>query len=159
MPSIPVRRLNHAVLYVRDVPRAVAFYRGVLGLEPIHEEANLKGAAFMRAPNSPNDHDLGLFEVGPDAAGPVPGAVGLYHLAWEVDRVEDLVGAREVLLRAGALVGQSDHGTTKSLYAHDPDGNEFEVMWAVPRERWSEVAGSPPIAPLDLEAVVAQFAG
>ena len=99
----------------------------------------------------------GLFEVGPDAAGPVPGAVGLYHLAWEVDRVEDLVGAREVLLRAGALVGQSDHGTTKSLYAHDPDGNEFEVMWAVPRERWSEVEGSPPVAPLDLEAVVAQF--
>ena len=85
--------------------------------------------------------------------------MGLYHLAWEVDRVEDLVGAREVLLRAGALVGQSDHGTTKSLYAHDPDGNEFEVMWAVPRERWSEVAGSPPVAPLDLEAVVAQFAG
>ena len=68
-------------------------------------------------------------------------------------------GAREVLLRAGALVGQSDHGTTKSLYAHDPDGNEFEVMWAVPRERWSEVEGSPPVAPLDLEAVVAQFAG
>ena len=59
----------------------------------------------------------------------------------------------------GALVGQSDHGATKSLYADDPDGNEFEVMWAVPHDRLDEVQGSPPVAPLDLAAVVAQFAG
>ncbi len=159
MTSIPVRRLNHAVLYVRDVERSVAFYREVLGLQPTHADWPMMGAAFMRAPGSPNDHDLGLFAIGDAAPGPVRGAVGLYHLAWEVDRVEDLVAAREVLLRAGALVGQSDHGPTKSLYAHDPDGNEFEVMWAVPRERLGEVQGLPPVAPLDLDAVVAQFAG
>ena len=32
----------------------------------------------------------------------------------------------------GALVGASDHGANKSLYAKDPDGIEFEVMWEVP---------------------------
>jgi catechol-2,3-dioxygenase len=157
MTSIPVRRLNHAVLYVRDVERSVAFYRDVLGLEPVHDSWKTMGAAFMRAPGSDNDHDLGLFAIGDGAPGPIRGAVGLYHLAWEIDRIEDLVAARETLLRAGALVGQSDHGATKSLYAKDPDGNEFEVMWAVPRERLSEVAGAPPVAPLDLESVVAQF--
>jgi catechol-2,3-dioxygenase len=159
MTSIPVRRLNHAVLYVRDVERSVAFYRDVLGLEPVHDDWKTMGAAFLRARGSENDHDLGLFAIGDGAPGPVRGAVGLYHLAWEVGRIEDLVEARETLRQAGSLVGQSDHGATKSLYAMDPDGNEFEVMWAVPRDRLAEVQGSPPVAPLDLEAVVAQFAG
>ena len=159
MTSIPVRRLNHAVLYVRDVERSVSFYRDVLGLEPVHDDWRTMGAAFVRAKGSANDHDLGLFGIGQAAPGPVRGAVGLYHLAWEVDRVEDLVEAREVLRQAGALVGQSDHGATKSLYGMDPDGNEFEVMWAVPHDRLGEVQGSPPVAPRDLEAVVAQFAG
>ena len=36
------------------------------------------------------------------------------------------------LLGAGALVGQSDHGVSLSLYAKDPDGLEFEVFWTVP---------------------------
>ncbi len=40
---------------------------------------------------------------------------------------------RARLLQVGALVGESDHGVSKSLYAKDPDGIEFEVMWAVPR--------------------------
>ena len=34
----------------------------------------------------------------------------------------------------GALVGASDHVTTKALYAHDPDGLEFEVSWLLPAE-------------------------
>ena len=42
--------------------------------------------------------------------------------------------ARTALREAGALVGESDHITTKSLYAVDPDGNEFEVCWLVPAE-------------------------
>ena len=59
---MPVRRLNHAVLYVRDLARAVGFYRGTLGLEVRMEVPGR--AAFLRAPDSVNDHDLGLFEIG-----------------------------------------------------------------------------------------------
>ena len=36
----------------------------------------------------------------------------------------------------GALIGQSDHGVNKSLYARDPDGLEFEVMYLVPADEW-----------------------
>jgi len=155
-------RLNHAVLYVRDVQASVRFYTETLGFRRVDMTPDgFAGAAFLQAPDSTNDHDLGLFELGP-GAGPSPAGrstVGLYHLAWEVGRIEDLVEARATLLQAGSLVGQSDHGATKSLYAMDPDGNEFEVMWAVPRDRLGEVEGSPPVAPLDLDAVVAQFAG
>ena len=138
---MPIQRLNHAVLYVADVERSVAFYTDVLGFHRIEEMAELKGAAFLRAAGSTNDHDLGLFEIG--AAGPSGAGrttVGLYHLAWEVDTLAELerVGVR--LSEAGALVGASDHGTTKSLYGKDPDGLEFEVAWMVPADRIDDAA-------------------
>ena len=150
---IPVRRLNHAVLYVRDAARAAAFYTDVFGFEPI---AEFPGAAFLRAAGSTNHHDLGLFSVGPDAPGPQPGRVGLYHLAWQVDSIADLATARDTLRRVGAYVGESDHGATKSIYGHDPDGNEFEVMWMLPRDEWGEHERDATIAALDLDAEIAR---
>jgi catechol-2,3-dioxygenase len=80
----------------------------------------------------------------------------LYHLAWQVPSVEDLRTARDDLVAAGAYVGESDHGATKSIYGHDPDGNEFEIMWMVPRDQWGDHEHDAPIAPLDLDAEIAQ---
>ncbi|WP_037573511.1 VOC family protein [Phaeacidiphilus oryzae] len=143
-----VRRLNHAVLYIRDVRRSVEFYSAVLGFGVA---AEIPGrAAFLRAPDSLNDHDLGLFALGGGAPAPSRGSVGLYHLAWEVGTLGELTAAREELVRRDALVGQSDHGVSKSLYAQDPDGIEFEVMWRVPREDWPADGGAG-VLPLDLQ--------
>jgi catechol-2,3-dioxygenase len=132
-----VTRLNHAVLYVNDLERSVVFYRDVLGFRQIPMTPDgFRGAAFLQAADSTNDHDLGLFEVGADAR-PSPagrGAVGLYHLAWEVDTLDELERTAHRLAEAGALVGTSDHGTTKSLYGKDPDGLEFEVVWLIPKD-------------------------
>ena len=63
-----------------------------------------------------------------------PGAVGLYHLAWEVGTLGELAELRDRLRERDALVGASDHGTTKSLYGKDPDGLEFEIVWLVPAD-------------------------
>jgi len=128
-----VKRLNHAVLYVRDVDRTVRFYEEALGFKVV---AGFPGAAFLQVPGSHNDHDLGLFEVGPQAGPSAAGrsTVGLYHLAWEVESLGELAEVAERLTTMGALVGASDHGTTKALYAKDPDGIEFEVSWLVPAE-------------------------
>lgn len=137
---MPVRCLNHAVLYVRDAEVSARFYERALGFERLG--MGFPGAVFMRAPGSTNDHDLGLFSIGqgaqPSAAG--RGSVGLYHLAWEVSTLTDLEDLSEKLREAGALVGASDHGTTKSLYAKDPDGLEFEVAWIVPADLLDEAA-------------------
>ncbi len=143
-----VRRLNHAVLYVRDVARSVAFYTDALGLVLDTEVPGR--AAFLSAPGSLNDHDLGLFAVGPDAPGPEAGRVGLYHLAWEVGTLGELAAARARLTAHGALVGATDHLVSKSLYAKDPDGNEFEVMWRVPREDRPGPDEPDRLRPLDL---------
>ena len=150
-----MRRLNHAVLFVRDLERSVAFYREAFGFEEVARAGGRM--AFLRAAGSDNHHDLGLLAVGPAAPSPEPGSVGLYHLAWEVGSISDLATARDTLVRLGALGGQSDHGATKSLYGRDPDGNEFEVMWMVPRDRWGEYESSAPVLPLDLEAELARY--
>lgn len=84
-----IRRLNHAVLYVRDVTRSLAFYQDVLGFRVVHQ---FPGAAFLQAPDSDNDHDLGLFQIGEQAGPSTAGreSVGLYHLAWSVTTLTDL---------------------------------------------------------------------
>jgi catechol-2,3-dioxygenase len=151
---MPVHRLNHAVLYVRDVARSVAFYRDALGFRPIAGMDSLTGAAFLQAPGSTNDHDLGLFEIGPNA-GPSPAGrttVGLYHLAWEVDTLAELERIAAKLTELGALAGASDHSTTKALYARDPDGLEFEVSWLVPADLLTDeiLAGRARIERLDI---------
>jgi catechol-2,3-dioxygenase len=150
-----VRRLNHAVLYVRDARQAAAFYQDAFGFEVLADYG--EGAAvFMRAAETENHHDLGLFSIGPDAPLPQAGRVGLYHLAWQVDTIVDLAEIRERLVRLGSIVGESDHGVTKSLYGKDPDGNEFEVMWMVPREQWGDMEHAAITQRLDLAAELAQ---
>ncbi|GII86641.1 glyoxalase [Sphaerisporangium siamense] len=149
--AMPVHRLNHAVLYVRDVERSVAFYERALGFRVV---MGFPGAAFLQAPGSTNDHDLGLFQLGKGAGPSQAGSatVGLYHLAWEVDTLEDLEQTAVRLREMGALVGASDHSTTKALYAKDPDGLEFEVSWLVPASLITEetIAGRSSIQPLDI---------
>jgi catechol-2,3-dioxygenase len=151
-----VRRLNHAVLYVNGLKRTVDFYTQALGFEVRMEIPGR--AAFLRAPGSVNDHDLGVFDIGAGHASGRP-EVGLYHLAWEVGTLAELVEARQKLLAAGALVGESDHRVSKSLYAKDPSGIEFEVLWRVPVEDWeSELAADGGVTlPLDWERTLARW--
>jgi catechol-2,3-dioxygenase len=147
-----VRRLNHAVLYVRDAQRSARFYAEVLGFVVAEQMGDR--AVFMRtSATTSNHHDLGLFSVGPQAAPPTQGErVGLYHLAWEVGSLPELAEARDALTAARALVGTNDHGTSLSLYAKDPDGIEFEVFWLVPSEEWATRQGGP----LDIERELSQ---
>lgn len=148
---MPITRLNHAVLFVRDVDAAAEFYATAFGFEEIERPQGMR-AVFMRSPVGGNHHDLGLFEVGPEAPRPPRGSVGLYHLAWQIDTIEGLAEMAIRLRELGSLGGASDHGVSKSLYGRDPDGNEFEVMWEVPREAWGEYERHATVMPLDLDA-------
>jgi len=153
-----VTRLNHAVLFVSDIERAVDFYTDVFDFEVIAREPRAN-AAFLRTPGSDNHHDLGLFGLGPNAAPKVRGSIGLYHLAWQVPTIDDLAEARAALVEAGAITGESSHGATKSVYGVDPDGNEFEVMWLLPRDSWGEYEHKGVVERLDLAAEIERWSG
>lgn len=156
MTISPVR-LNHAVLFVADVERAVSFYTDVFGMRVVTREAGMT-AAFLRLPRSGNHHDLGLFGI--DGAIPQQRrSVGLYHLAWQLDTIDELVAFRQVLLTKGAHTGESSHGATKSIYGADPDGNQFEVMWMLPRAQWGEYESTAVVERLDITAELGRWSG
>jgi catechol-2,3-dioxygenase len=141
-----LKRLQHLVLWVADVERSVRFYCDVVGFEV---QRRYPQAAFLKIPESADDHHLGLFEQ-PGLRPPDEGVARMYHAAWEVGVLDDLARVRTRLIAAGALVGSSDHGVSLSLYAKDPDGLEFELFWTVPN-------GTPiGTRPLDLEAELAR---
>jgi catechol-2,3-dioxygenase len=131
---------------VSDVERSVRFYQDVLGFEV---KARYPRAAFLKIPGSPDDHHLGLFEQ-TGVPGPDEQVARMYHSAWEVGDITDLLQARRRLIETGALVGSSNHGVSLSLYAKDPDGLEFEIFWTVPDGR------SAPTRALDLEGELAR---
>jgi catechol-2,3-dioxygenase len=144
--GVGIRRLQHLVLWVGDVERSVRFYCDVLGFEV---KTRYPNAAFLRIAGSSEDHHLGLFEQA-GVGCPDERAARMYHAAWEVGDITDLVRARRRLIEAGALVGSSSHGVSLSLYAKDPDGLEFEIFWTVP-------GGQPArTSELDLEGELAR---
>jgi catechol-2,3-dioxygenase len=144
--GLGLTRLQHLVLWVSNVDRSVRFYCDVLGFEVKRRSPN---AAFLIIPGTSDDHHLGLFEQ-PAVGAPDERVARMYHSAWEIAELTDLARARRRLIEAGSLVGQSDHGTSLSLYAKDPDGLEFEIFWTVP--------GGTPVGtrPLDLAAELAK---
>ena len=158
MPTVSPVRLNHAVLFVADLARAERFYTEVFGMVVAAREPRAP-AAFLRLPRSGNHHDLGLFGVGKGAPPKRPGGIGLYHLAWQVDTIDELEQARLTLVDAGAYSGESSHGATKSVYGADPDGNEFEVMWMLPRQDWGAYESAAPVEALDLAGEVRRWSG
>src|SRR4051812_20736957 len=151
---IGIRRLNHAVLYVVDLDAMVRFYESLFGFAVVEAIGDV--ARFLRLPGSSNHHDLGLVRI--DAARPDrdrPAAPGLYHLAWQLDDVEELAEARRQLVAADVFAGESEHGTSLSLYGKDPEGNEFEVFWEVPADKWQDREFG--IRPLALEDEIAYW--
>lgn len=158
---MPVQRLNHAVLYVRDLERSVAFYTDLLNFRVNHrlhaDGGKVPEAAFLQAEESTNDHDLALMQIeGPASPQGPDRRPGLGHLAWEVDTLAELRQIRGKLQRTVERVHEIDHGTTKSLYATDPDGLQLEVCWMVPADRLNEVTREA-LAPLDLDAAIAHY--
>lgn len=124
--AFKIKGVGHVVLKVRDLERAVGFYRDVLGLR---EVARYQGRmAFFSA--GENHHDVALLEVGADAPAVDPHGVGLYHVAFKIgDRLEELREARDRLEGYGvAILGVADHRVSQSIYLADPDGNTLELF-------------------------------
>ena len=112
-------------LRVRDLERAVAFYRDVVGL-PLRSQMGDRAAFLGIRPDA--SHEVALFAIGADAPGPEQGHVGMYHMAWEMASWEDLVAFHSRLVASGTkITGYSDRQCNVMFL--DPDGNENEAIW------------------------------
>lgn len=126
--------IGHVHLKVRDLDSSVAFYRKVLGLQ-VTERV---GSAFAFLSGSDAHHELALQGVDAVATSPPPGAVGLYHTAWEVPDARAFALAYRRLVDSGVPVEAVDHGISWALYFQDLDGNGVEIYL----DRRQEPSGS-----------------
>jgi catechol 2,3-dioxygenase len=143
--------LGHVVFYVRDLARALGFYRDLLGFKEVGRIFNGTAAALT---SGRTHHELLLIQVG-DAPGPPSGRRrGLYHIGIKVgDTLDELREAKLELEQAGISIdGMSDHTVSQSLYLHDPDGNEVELYVDADEALWKSnpAAVLSPIKPLIL---------
>jgi catechol-2,3-dioxygenase len=137
--GIPIG-LSHVALRVRQLDRAVDFYTRVVGLTLRRRGQD---AAFLGI-REESSHELALFRLPDEAAGPDPERVGMYHMAWEMASFAELEQFHSRLLANGAnIAGYSDNACNVMFF--DPDGNELEAFWEAPaeiRERARQPGGS-----------------
>jgi catechol-2,3-dioxygenase len=120
-----IKRVGHLVLNVRDLEASTKFYTDVLGFQIARDPS--ERAVFLTCGKI--HHDLALFQAPPDAAPVTPGALGLNHMALQLDDFEALREYYHRLNDMGLEIDHtSDHGVTKSLYINDPDGNGIELF-------------------------------
>lgn len=146
------KQLGHLVLRVRDLSRSEQFYTEVLGLRVT---TTIPGRMVFLAAGEAS-HELALMSVGPDAPGPEQDRVGLYHFAWEMESFEDLKLMYAELQEKGVRVGGiGNHGISLGVYFFDPDGNEIEAFYELPKDQWpsegSLFGGKFPLGTLEEE--------
>jgi catechol 2,3-dioxygenase len=126
--------LGHINMYVRNAEKSADFYRGILGLHTYH---TAPGRAVFLSANKEKSHEVALMSVGDDAPLQAKGQVGLNHMAWMVDSVDELKVLYKRLKDNNVPLDHiSDHGLSLGIYFRDPDGNGLEVSYELPREKW-----------------------
>ena len=128
------RKLGHVNIFVRNAERARDWYEDLLGL---HTHGFTAGRAAFMTSDLGNSHEIALLEVGDDAPGPQRGQVGLNHMAWYMDSLDDL---KEIYFRIKEknveIERVSDHGHAIGIYIRDLDGNGIEISYEMPAGEW-----------------------
>ena len=132
--SYAPKQLGHLVMRVREVDRSVDFYTRIMGLTIM--ERSPSGTVFMSA-NTDKSHELAIRALGLDAPGPDNARVGQAHMAWQMETFEDLQALYWRLKENNVRMQRiGDHGISLGVYLLDPDDNEIEVYYEMPKSEW-----------------------
>lgn len=118
------RKLAHAVFRTRDNYQAmIDWYCTVLGAEPVFASPMLTFLSYDE-----EHHRIAIANM-PDLKEREARSVGMDHLAFTYDSLDDLLATYERLRAVGIEpFCPVNHGPTTSLYYHDPDGNRIELQ-------------------------------
>jgi catechol 2,3-dioxygenase-like lactoylglutathione lyase family enzyme len=115
--------LDHVGINVADVERSIRWYRDVLGLRRVHEEAWGDFPAVLEA----NGSGVALF---PRDAAPATPAVraddDMSHVGFRTTR-RGLEQAKAEVRALGIDHHVGDYGVAWSVYFDDPDGHQIEI--------------------------------
>jgi len=122
---VRIQRIDHVVLTVRDLERAIAFYERALGMTAVTFGDGRKALAF-------GDQKLNLHQAGsefePKALRPMPGAIDLcFTTDVPLTAVAEHLRSESVEIELGPVDQLGARRALRSLYFRDPDGNLIEV--------------------------------
>lgn len=116
-------RLAHVVLRTNKFRQMVDFWKSFSGSRVVFQNDML---AFL---TYDEEHHRIAIAALPGTTDKVETACGLAHLAFTYDKIEELATAYEQRKALGFHPFWCiNHGTTTSMYYHDPDGNEIEMQ-------------------------------
>jgi catechol 2,3-dioxygenase-like lactoylglutathione lyase family enzyme len=142
--------LGHIGLYVRDIERAKAFYRDILGLQ-ISDENPKTGSAFMTARGRLEEHHELLLIPGRE-----DGKV-LQQLSFRCASLADVKAFHRLFLdKHVPIIRTVSHGNAVGVYFEDPDGNQVEVYWQTGID-WPQPFGKPVDLTLADEEILANL--
>ena len=132
--SYTPKSIGHLVMRVRDMGRSLDFYTRVMGLTIM--ERSPSGTVFMSA-DTEKSHELAIRAIGMDADGPDHSIVGQAHMAWQMESFEDLQDLYDRLQENDVRILRiGNHGISLGVYLLDPDDNEIEVYYELPKDQW-----------------------
>lgn len=125
MRMVTIDRLDHVVFTVASIDRTLAFYRRVLGMEPVTFAGGRRGLAFGR--QKINLHEVGK-EFSPRAHRATAGSADLCFIAAvPLDQVIAHLNAEGIAIEHGPVPKSGATGPITSVYFRDPDLNLIEV--------------------------------
>jgi len=120
--AIRIARLDHVVVNVSDLDRALAFYCDVLGCK--EERRPMDTLVQLRAGAS-------MIDLMRKDGAPGGGAANMDHFAVVIDPFDEAAIRRHLEshgVEAGKVVTRyGAEGNGPSMYIHDPDGNMVEL--------------------------------
>lgn len=128
MKPIQVTELDHIVLNVKDIDRALAFYGDVLGLKIERLDEFRSGKIGFPSVRINQDTIIDLFPAKEVASRPG----NLNHFCLVVGKddfsgIVDYLNGHKVKILNGPISRWGARGRATSVYFHDPDENEIEI--------------------------------
>lgn len=129
---IHVRELDHLVLNVADVDRALRFYADGLGLAPERLAEYRRGECGFPSVRVTGDTIIDLFPPAARGGTRAEGErVNLDHLCLVIEEpigaVQEHLAAIGIAVEKGPVRVFGAHGTGTSVYVRDPDGTLVEL--------------------------------
>ena len=127
MRQFPSLSLSHIELYVQDIERVERFYVECLGFVVTDRDEGDEAMVFLS--RNPDEHHQLVLNPRPgraDSESPVD------HISFRVRSLKELRMFHDPIARAGVPMESVSHGTTWSLYLHDPERNRIEIFVDTP---------------------------
>ena len=125
MNAIRLSHLDHIVLTVSDIEKTCTFYHNNFGMEIISFGDGRKALKF--GDQKINLHQMGM-DFHPTAANPTPGAGDMCLISLtDINIVASELKDKGIEIIEGPVEKAGTHGTIRSVYVRDPDGNLIEI--------------------------------